>query len=179
MGHSRYRIHPNSCPREHLAISTQGRKPIDSHQNLDSLNLVYGPTTFFVRLSLILFYFRIFATRWSRALKYLTVLILVFQTLFFLIDLAVACSMHSLCVSIASLDDHRCNTISIVVTAQSAASVAMNLLILFIPITLIIQYPITWSRKLPFAALFSTGFMYIESLNTLRGIDEDMIAHVA
>lgn len=85
--------------------------------------------------------------------------ILVSQTLFFLIDLAVASSAHSLCVSIISLQDHLCNTISTVVIAQSAANVTMDLLVLALPIILVIRLHMSFFRKLAVIALFSTGFM--------------------
>lgn len=125
--------------------------------DLDALNLVYGPTAFFVRLSLVLLYFRVFSS--SRSFRYLAISILVSQTLFFLIDLAVACSAHSLCVSIKSLQDHLCNTISNVVIVQSALSVAMDLLVLALPITRVMKLRLSLSKKLVLIALFSTGFI--------------------
>lgn len=84
---------------------------------------------------------------------------LLFQTLFFLVDLAVASSAHSLCVSVVSLQDRLCNTISDVVIAQSAASVAMDLLVLFIPLRIVWWLQLPRSQKLLPTALFSMGFL--------------------
>lgn len=91
--------------------------------------------------------------------RYLIVFVLSFQTLFFLVDLAVASSAHSLCVSVISLQDRLCNTISNVVIAQSAASLAMDLLVLFIPLRIVWNLQLSRSRKLPVFAIFSTGFL--------------------
>ena len=110
-----------------------------------------------MRLSLVLLYFRVFST--LQKYRYLFVFVLVSQTLFFLIDLAVACSAHSLCVSIVSLQDHFCNTVSNVVIAQSAANVAMDLLVLALPIHIVMHLDFSLRKKLAVIALFSANFM--------------------
>ena len=65
-----------------------------------------------------------------------------------------------MCVSTAALQDNLCNVTSKVVVAQSAASVAMDVLILAIPITLVSRLHMSFGRKFRVIALFSTGIMY-------------------
>jgi len=156
MGHTCCWFHPRSCTSEsktRCSVSVS-----DSSQKLDALNLVYGPTTFFARLSLILFYSRISKVGWA---KKLIIFLQLSQTLFFLVDLAVASSAHALCVSVVSLQDRLCNTISNVVIAQSAASLAMDLLVLFIPSKIVWHLVMKRSQKLLLIALFSTESLWV------------------
>ena len=77
-----------------------------------------------------------------------------------MIDIALSYSAHSLCVSITSLQDHLCNTISNVVIAQSAANAIMDLMILALPFWIVlVRLHMSLPKKLQIAALISTGGM--------------------
>ena len=128
-------------------------------QKPDSLNLIYGPTAFFVRLSLILMLSRMFCSdRSKRYMRYSIILILLAQTLFFTIDLAISISSHSQCVSVKSLQGQFCNNLSTVLTAQSAVSVTMDFAILLIPIVCIWRMQCAAESRWKLIGIFSIGF---------------------
>lgn len=96
----------------------------------------------------------------ERYLRLIGLLVLTVQTLFFLIDMAISCSTHSLCVSIFSLEGHFCSNISTVIIAQSAVSVLMDFGVLSIPIYYIVwRLRMSWAKKQKLTAIFFSGFM--------------------
>ena len=86
--------------------------------------------------------------------------VLTVQTLIFFIDLSVALSTQSLCVSVSSLEDNFCSNISTAVIAQSAMSVTMDIGVLSIPIYQVSRLALDPRRKANIIALFSVGFMW-------------------
>ena len=110
------------------------------------------------------------------ALRYITIIILTSQTSFFIIDLAIACAQHSMCVSTTALQENLCNVTSKVVVAQSAASVAMDVFILTIPINVVSHLRLKLERKLRLIALFSIGIMYV-AIST-RSFDGNSLVEV-
>ena len=118
------------------------------------MNLVYEPIIYFIKLFLILFYFCVFDFNIQEFLKFAIIIIFIFQTCFFIIDLAIVCAQYLICVSTAILQKNLCNVTSKIVVAQNAVSVTINVSILIISITLLFRLHLTLGRKLQLIALF-------------------------
>ena len=91
-------------------------------------------------------------------MKYSIILILLAQTIFFIVDLAISISSHSQCIFVESLEGQFCNNLSTVLTAQSAVSVTMDFAVLLIPIVCIWRMQCAAGSRWKLIAMFSIGF---------------------
>lgn len=126
-------------------------------QNLDALNLVYGPTAFFMRVSIVLFNLKIFGH--SQRCSILIIIVVLVQSLGFLIDFSIAFSTHSLCVSIESLRNNFCRKISSAIIVQGGISCILDFLLFCLPLYIINRVRLERARKVRIMALFSTGIV--------------------
>ena len=127
-------------------------------QNLDALNLVYGPTAFFMRVSIVLFNLKLFGPYFERH-GILIIIVVLVQTLGFLIDFSIAFSTHSLCVSIESLRNNFCGKISSAIIVQGGISCILDFLLFCLPLYIISQLKFKRAGKVQVMALLSTGIV--------------------
>lgn len=126
-------------------------------RELIALSVVYGPVIFFVKLSILLLYFRIFAV--NRIMKYLINFGIIFQTVFYVGYTAVYAATEVKCSGPEALEIAFCMKSYGFVVAQGGVNVATDFYILGLPIFMVSQLQMTLKRKVGVCAVFMAGLL--------------------
>lgn len=107
--------------------------------------LIYGPIIFFVKLSILLLYFRIFSV--NGTMRYMIYVGIAFQTVFYIAYFAVYVGVEVLCVSVEAVTrSYRYNNWKFVIL-QGAVNVATDFYVLCIPIAMVMRLQLTTLEK--------------------------------
>ena len=118
--------------------------------------IVYGPTIFFAKLTLLLLYFRLFScSRWTAAAIYFGIT----ATGVFYTATTVAYGIQCRPGQKGLVASERCALKSDVTYAQGAFGVVSDIYIFILPIPVIWGLQLSVSKKLGVAAIFLTGLM--------------------
>ncbi|SLM38665.1 hypothetical protein LPUS_08954 [Lasallia pustulata] len=125
-------------------------------QEFIGLAIVYGITTFFVKLSVLLLYLRIF--RVNRTLRNLIYFIIVFLVLFYLAYVASYAAGEVMCADQRRPTASFCRTRSFSVV-QSAINVAADFYVLCLPIAEVCKLHLKFRQKIGVIAIFMAGLL--------------------
>lgn len=126
-------------------------------QIIVAIAIVYGPAMFFVKLSMLLLYLRIFAV--NTTMKYLIYFGIAFQVLFYLATFAFYLAVEVLCVSTGSFGVRFCTESWQFVPIQGAINVATDFYVLCLPTAMIMQLHLSIQGKMKIIAIFMTGLL--------------------
>lgn len=110
---------------------------------------------FFVKISILLLYFRIFSV--NRTMRILIHVGIYIQIVFYLAYVGTYAALNVICVSATSLSKPLCISTWIIVEVQGSINVVTDFYILALPVIMVSQLQLTFRRKLGVIAVFMTG----------------------
>lgn len=141
--------------------------------------MLYGPTVFFAKLSLLLLYLRIFSPdRWTRLLIYLGIgVIFIYYTV-------TASILVGLCIPRKgeswprALLSSRCRDSMIMTYVQGIFNIVSDLYVLVVPLPVVWKLQLPLRKKIGVSALFMSGLLSVP-LNLIPGFALPLIGLIA
>jgi large subunit ribosomal protein L36e len=123
---------------------------------LTASNIVYAPTVLFVKLSIVLLYFRIFSV--DRTMRWFTYGASAFLVVFYVSQTCVAIAVAALCTS-PPPNPHICSDLYKNTILQAVFNVATDFAVLSLPIIKVSRLQMSARRKVGVNAIFAVGLM--------------------
>ncbi|KAI9836483.1 MAG: hypothetical protein M1837_003389 [Sclerophora amabilis] len=124
-------------------------------QGLQAVGMVYGPTVFFVKLSILLLYLRIFGI--NKAMKILIYSTIAVQAVFYTVLFGLSIGQQLRCIGRDSITVKYCIDSSKWVLAQGIFNVISDFFVLLLPLGKIWQLKLSLRRKLGVSSIFMAG----------------------
>lgn len=124
-------------------------------QLLTSTSIIYGPTVFFIKLSILLLYLRIFSiSKTMRCLIYSTI---VFLAVFYALYLGVNVAYNFVCSAFNYQRVAYCLDFDNILYVQGATNLATDVWILVLPIPKLVKLQVSKRRKIGIMVVFLAG----------------------
>ncbi|KIM95779.1 hypothetical protein OIDMADRAFT_59557 [Oidiodendron maius Zn] len=124
---------------------------------LSATSIVYPVVIYFVKLSILLLYLRIFGV--YRFVRFSCYFAIVLFTLFYVAYLGVQAALLKDCINLASLEVGVCKDLYALTIFQSAFNVVSDIFVFLIPIPCILKLQVRTGRKIGLLIIFLAGFV--------------------
>lgn len=124
---------------------------------LSSTSLVYPVVIYFVKLSILLLYLRIFGV--NQFVRFSCYFCIAFFTLFYIAYVGVQAAFLKDCVNQAALEKGVCSNLYALTIFQSAFNVASDIFVFLIPIPRIAKLQVRIGQKFGLLVIFLAGFV--------------------
>jgi hypothetical protein len=134
---------------------------VTNHQQIEWIcQIMYWPTTALAKLAFLLMYLRIFPQAKLRTLIYMTIAITLTYWLFFEFAIIFYCSPISV-VWEGWDGEHegKCWNINHLILAAGGCTIALDLVIILLPVQQLLQLSMSWKRKLEVLTIFTVGVL--------------------
>jgi hypothetical protein len=126
-------------------------------RQLSATSIIYPIVIYFVKLSILLLYLRIFGI--NRTLRLSCHLAIVFFTLFYIAYFGVQTGILVDCISEASLKTNLCKNVYSLTVFQSAFNVASDIFVFALPIPRIMELHVNRRQKIGLLIIFLAGLV--------------------